>query len=129
MSASDSPDNSDATSEIFDRADLLSSIHGDTELLEQFIQLFLQEFPHKIQILRDAAPAEGGTPPEDASALRDAAHRILGSSRTMRLHRLARAAYDLQRVIDSGTYQAADLTDGTARIIDEYQDAAALLKR
>lgn len=123
----------DDTSQIFDRDELLASIHGDYDLLQQFIELFLRDFPRKIERLRAAAPA-APRPSEingalDAAALREAAHKILGSARTMRLHRLAAAAEALQQLIDSHTYQPGDLTAGVARVEDEFHRVVAVLKR
>lgn len=117
------------SSDIFDQQELLSSIHGDHELLEQFIHLFHTDFPSKIEALRASLPAENGSSAGDVTALRTAAHKILGSSRTMRLKRLATAAEELQRSIDSGTYVIEDVTAGARRVIEEYYRVAELLRR
>lgn len=120
-SRSNSRDDSNDTSQIFDREELLASIHGDRELLEQFIQLFHTDFPPKIELLRSAAG--------DAQALRNGAHKILGSAKTMRLKRLATAAQDLQHLIDSESYQPTELTAAADRVIDEYHRVVTLLTR
>lgn len=117
------------SSDIFDRQELLLSIHGDHELLEQFIHLFHTDFPSKIEALRAALPAENGSSSTDVTALRTAAHKILGSSRTLRLKRLAAAAEDLQRTIDTGTYAIEDVTAGVRRVIEEYHRVVELLNR
>ncbi len=117
------------SSDIFDQQELLSSIHGDHELLKQFIHLFHTDFPAKIEALHAAIPAEDRADLGDLSSLRTAAHKILGSARTMRLKRLATAAEELQRSIDSGTYALEDVTAGARRVIEEYHRVAELLSR
>ncbi|MFO8043762.1 MAG: Hpt domain-containing protein [Alkalispirochaeta sp.] len=117
------------SSEIFDRQELLRSIHGDHELLEQFIRLFHTDFPAKIQALRAALPTEDGADSGKSATLRTAAHKILGSARTMRLKRLAVAAEDLQRTIDTGTYAVEDVTAAAHRVIEEYHRVVELLSR
>jgi HPt (histidine-containing phosphotransfer) domain-containing protein len=134
MSVPESAGDSEPDREVFDQDELLASIHGDRDLLEQFIQLFLRDFPPKIQQLRAAVPTEeltqndSGNVPNPAR-LRDAAHKILGSARTMRLHRLARAAGDLQQLVDSGEFVDHQLTSGVKRIVDEYHAVVAVLRR
>lgn len=113
------PHESDADAQVFDRAALLDSIHGDHELLQQFIDLFLQDFPDKIEALRTANP----------QTLGNAAHKVLGSARTMRLHRLAAAAWELQQMAEKTSSRPEDLADGVERVNQEYQRVVAILKR
>ncbi|MFW5693669.1 MAG: Hpt domain-containing protein [Alkalispirochaeta sp.] len=123
-SPDDSPDRN-----IFDRTALLQSIHGDHELLTQFIELFLKDFPDKMAALHAATPAADGTEPGDRAALRNAAHKILGSARTMRLNRLADAALDLQRLVDTEPHHLEQLAAGSARVTAEYERVVAILRR
>lgn len=134
MTVPDAAGHSNPNREVFDRDELLASIHGDHDLLEQFIQLFLRDFPAKIQLLRVAAAMEQLSPEDtrrdpNPMKLRDAAHKILGSAKTMRLHRLARSAGDLQGLVDSGKFVDHQLISGVNRIVDEYDTVVAVLKR
>ncbi|MFW5827141.1 MAG: Hpt domain-containing protein [Alkalispirochaeta sp.] len=120
---------SDEDAQVFDRSALLDSLRGDHELLQQFIDLFLRDFPGKIETLREAAPNEDGTGTANTEVLRIAAHKVLGSARTMRLHRLAAAALALEQLAEAPSYRPKDLAAGAERVHREYQRVAAILQR
>lgn len=111
---------------VFDRAGLLASIQGDRQLLSQFLDLFRMEAPARIDELERGC----GAPPQpvDRETVRATAHRIAGSSRTIRMGRLATAAARVERaIVDEG----AD--DGTIRrlvsvVLDEYRRCHAAVE-
>jgi len=58
---------------VLDRAIALSRVGGDAELLQEMAQIFLEEYPSQLNVLRAAVQAR------DAKALERSAHSLKGS--------------------------------------------------
>ena len=88
---------------VIDEAELLGRFEGDTELVREVAQLFLDDCPHRLEALR-AALASG-----DAAALQRAAHSLKGSVSNFAAPAAAEAARRLEVLARDGqlTYAAA----------------------
>lgn len=76
---------------VFDRADLLYTIDGDTEMLEELVDMFLRAAPDQMERIRDAL--EQG----DYPVVQREAHKLKGTSANMRAPSLHAAFAGLEQ--------------------------------
>lgn len=82
-----------ASEEIFDREDLLNTIDGDIELLNELVGAFLSTVPQEMESIRIALGRSDYSGPERE------AHKLKGTSANMRAVCLAAAFSELQHAI------------------------------
>jgi len=87
--------------EVFDEAELLETVQGDRELLNELGQLFLADAPGQVDAVRDAIVRS------DAPALRFAAHALKGSASTLTARRVAQQAFALETMGATGSLAGA----------------------
>jgi len=75
---------------VLDRAIALSRVGGDTELLQEMAQLFLEEYPSQLNVVRTAVQAR------DAKALERSAHSLKGSIGNFGAESAHQAAFALE---------------------------------
>jgi HPt (histidine-containing phosphotransfer) domain-containing protein len=85
----------------FDEAALRERVEGDTELLREIIELFLEDSPRLIDEVR-AAVAAG-----DAAALRRAAHTLKGAASNFGASAVVAAALELETMGRTGDLSGA----------------------
>jgi len=102
-------------SDIFDRASLLDRLDGDTELLEQILQVFIVDCSSRLTAV-DAALAAGS-----AQGLATAAHAIKGAALNLSANRLADVASALEAAGHRG-----ELTDAPALVASLHHEAEQL---
>ncbi len=76
----------------FDRAEMLERLGGDTELLDDVLQVFLEECPRMLEEVRNAV--DGG----DANHVRRAAHSMKGALLNISAGPAAAAAEELEEL-------------------------------
>jgi signal transduction histidine kinase/CheY-like chemotaxis protein len=86
----------------FDEGALLNRVDGDTELMSDVIQLFLDDCPARLAAIKDAVTRRH---PDD---LRAAAHALKGSAGNLSATSLFHAADVLERVAAEGHMDAAE---------------------
>jgi CheY-like chemotaxis protein len=75
---------------VFDRADAMERVDGDTDLLQDVLRLFQGEAPVIMDQIRQAVTVK------DASALEQAAHKLKGNAAAIGAHDVAAAARELE---------------------------------
>lgn len=106
---------------IFDEADLLERLSGDTELLAEVIAVFLDDCPARLQAINDAMTHR------DPVELRTAAHAIKGAAGSLSAHRLFDAAQRLEHLVETSRLEASG--DAVGRVTAETHDLIAALRR
>jgi HPt (histidine-containing phosphotransfer) domain-containing protein len=99
-----------------DESIALTRVGGDEELLSEVIGLFLDDYPHSLQRLREAVTAG------DSSAVEQYAHSLKGSVSIFGAQEAVEAAFSLEKQGRSGDLTAAP--DGLKRL----EQALAKLK-
>jgi two-component system sensor histidine kinase/response regulator len=79
-----------ATESPFDEATLLECVEGDTELLREVVELFLEDSPRLLDEVRTAVEAG------DASVLKRAAHTLKGAASNFGAAAVVTAALELE---------------------------------
>jgi HPt (histidine-containing phosphotransfer) domain-containing protein len=103
--------------EVFDEAELLQTVEGDRELLEELGRLFLADAPLQVEAVRDAIKRS------DATALRFAAHALKGSAATLTARNVAKQASALEAMGKNGSL------DGAAVALQGLEAAVAELRQ
>lgn len=91
-----------------DESIALTRVGGDEELLGEVIGLFLDDYPHSLQRLREAVNAG------DASSVEQYAHSLKGSVSIFGAQEAVEAAFSLEKQGRSGDLTAAP--DGLKRL-------------
>lgn len=81
---------------VFDQQEFLERLGGDYELAVEVVQLFFEDCPRRIAVMREAV----GT--GDASALRAEAHGLKGAAGNMSAHQLSLTARELEHLASTG---------------------------
>ncbi|MBV6433764.1 MAG: hypothetical protein IANPNBLG_03983 [Bryobacteraceae bacterium] len=87
---------------VLDRSIALSRVGGDTELLQEMAQLFLEEYPSQLSLIRAAVQAR------DAKALERSAHSLKGSIGNFGAESAHQAAFALEMIGRQGNLDQAD---------------------
>jgi CheY-like chemotaxis protein len=90
-----------ASSEAFDRAEVLRRLEGDEQLLREVVELFIQDSAGLIDRLRSAVQAN------DAAEVRAAAHRLKGAASNLAATPVTEAARALELIGEQGTVSEA----------------------
>jgi HPt (histidine-containing phosphotransfer) domain-containing protein len=90
-----------ASSEAFDRAEVLRRLEGDEQLLREVVELFIQDSAGLIDRLRNAVQAN------DAADVRAAAHRLKGAASNLAATPVTEAARALELIGEQGTVSEA----------------------
>ena len=85
----------------FDHATVMARLEGDEALFNEVIQLFLEDCPAQLSVIK--AAIDSG----DADGLRTAAHTLKGAAGNMSAKRLFDAALTLERLGAAGRLEAA----------------------
>ncbi len=101
---------------ILDRAVALERVGGDSELLQEMAQLFLDEYPSQLDAVRAAVRAR------DAKALERSAHSLKGSVGNFGAAAAQDAAFRLEMIGRRGEMQEAD------SLLDNLESALSLLE-
>ena len=88
--------------EVFDRQAALERVEGDTELLEEVTQLFLDSSPKLLSQIGQAVSAR------DAQALNRAAHTLKGSVANLAADAAFQAAFRLEKIGRQGRLDDAE---------------------
>ncbi len=87
--------------EIFDRGKMLDRLGGDTELLVEVVDLFIEDYPRLLSQIREAI-AQG-----NAKTLHKAAHALKGSVSIFAAEAASRAAFRLESMGSIGDLSRA----------------------
>jgi HPt (histidine-containing phosphotransfer) domain-containing protein len=97
-------ESSTSTAAIFDKTEFISRAMGDLALSRYVASVFVENAPEYIEAIRSALAAE------DASALRQSAHKLKGAAATMALQQLSAIAERLEEMaVTGGMERAVDL--------------------
>lgn len=88
--------------EVLDRAVALSRVGGDSELLQEMAQLFLEECPSQMDAIREAVRRR------DARAIERSAHSLKGSVGNFGAVAAHTAAADLETLGRAGNLQSVE---------------------
>jgi HPt (histidine-containing phosphotransfer) domain-containing protein len=100
----------------FDEAALMERVEGDTELLREIVELFLEESPRLIADVQAAVTAA------DATALRRAAHTLKGAAANFGAAAVVAAAFELETMGRTGNM------GGTATVCDRLAGSLVALE-
>lgn len=88
--------------EVLDRAVALNRVGGDSELLQEMAQLFLEECPSQMNAIREAVESR------DAHAIERAAHSLKGSVGNFGANAAHQAAATLEMLGRAGELQSIE---------------------
>jgi signal transduction histidine kinase/DNA-binding NarL/FixJ family response regulator len=108
----------------FDEHALLKRLSGDTTLMTDVMQVFLEDCPAQLAVIKSAIAQR------DPEAVRVAAHALRGAAANMSAVRLSEAAHVLERLGEESRMEAADaawrrLALEASRVLDALRQAAA----
>jgi CheY-like chemotaxis protein/HPt (histidine-containing phosphotransfer) domain-containing protein len=86
---------------VFDRAGVLEHLIGDSELVAAVMEVFLEDMPRQIQILKELLDAG------DAVGAGRQAHSIKGAAADVGGERLREVALEMEKAFDAGDLSAA----------------------
>jgi len=87
--------------DILDEALLMSRVDGDAELLNDLVDLFLGEYPHRLEEIRAAIEKQ------DARGVERGAHGLKGSTSNLAANMASEAALKLERLAREGGLEGA----------------------
>lgn len=110
---------------VLDRALALERVGGDSELLQEMAQLFLEEYPSQLQAVREAVAAR------DPKAVERSAHSLKGSVGNFGAAEAHQAAFQLemlgrQACLDSAESALLRLEQALRSLHGEMESLAAL---
>lgn len=108
---------------VFDRADLLNTIDGDVEIMEELVGMFLNSVPEQIESIRTAIGQN-----DFVVAVRQA-HKLKGTAANLRASFLHTAYADLEdalkeRDLPRAMKSIAICTDGFGRFKEVFEQGA-----
>ena len=110
----------DHTTDLFNRESLLERLGGDTGLLGEVFELFLEDGPRMVRVVREAS--ERG----DASSLERAAHSLKGALLNLSADPVAELARVLEERGRSGSLEGSE---GDLRKLEEaFEKLEAVLR-
>ena len=101
MNAEDKPGSMEEQLCRLDESVALSRVGGDAELLREVVGLFLDDYPHSLEMIRDAVAHS------DHSGLERHAHSLKGSVSTFGAQEVFEAAFALEKQGRSGDLSCA----------------------
>ena len=109
-----------STAAIFNKAEFISRAMGDLELSRYVASVFVESAPEYIEAIRAALAAE------DASALRQSAHKLKGAAATIALQQLSEIAEWLEEIaVTGGIERAIDLLP---ELLKRYEQSVEALR-
>lgn len=106
----------------FNQAELMDRLGGDTDLLRDVIQVFLEDCPQRLAAIKAAVDAR------DGECIRTASHALRGAAGTLSAMAVAEAAHILERLGAEGRLDPAEaafrvLAKETASLMDTFRQA------
>jgi len=108
------------TAAIFDKEEFIGRAMGDLELSRYVASVFVENSPEYVEAIRAALVAE------DASALRQSAHKLKGAAATMALQQLSEIAALLEEFAGTGGMEKA--TDLLPELLKRYEQSVEALR-
>ncbi|MGE0705698.1 MAG: Hpt domain-containing protein [Vicinamibacterales bacterium] len=108
------------TEVVFDQQEFLERLGGDYELAVEVAQLFLEDCPRRIAVMREAVGMG------DATTLRTEAHGLKGAAGNMSAYQLSLTARELEHLASAGRMD--DAVEVMSRLAEEADAAIEALR-